>query len=182
MKKYLIALITCSLLAGVSCQEKMDIEKEKEAIKAVMEEERSAFFDRDFSRYEATWIQEPTSRKYFMGESGITKLLGWSEVGESDKAQIENEELWENSKNLHAEYTNFEISVYENTALVFHDTQWSGIYRGEELDAVQVRIVHLVKLEGKWKIDLMAMYRIPDEGDTDDNDEDDDQDDDDDHQ
>ena len=174
MKKLLFTFIAFSLMTGASCQKKADIKKEKEAIKAVIEEERSAFFDRDFSRYEATWIQESTSRKYYMGESGINKIIGWSEVGKSDKEQIENEELWENSKNLNAEYTNFEISVYENTALVFHDTQWSGIFRGEELNTFQVRILHLVKVEGKWKIDLMAMYSIPDEGDTDDNDKDDD--------
>jgi len=168
MKKYLITLIALSFLAGASCQQKIDNEKEKEAIKAVIEEERAAFFDRDFSRVEATWILESTSRKYYMGESGINKIIGWSEVGKADKEYIENDEVWENSKNLNTEYTNFEISVYENTALVFHDSPWSGKYMGEEINMVQARILHLVKVEGKWKIDLMAMYDIPDKEEADD--------------
>ena len=105
MKKYLFVLFAFSLLIGVSCQEKIDIEKEKEAIKTVIEEERAAFFDRNFSRIEATWIQKSTSRKYYMGESGITKFIGWSEVGKTDKENIENEELWGNYENLNNEYT-----------------------------------------------------------------------------
>ena len=39
---------------------------------------------------------------------------------------------------------------------------------GEEINMVQARILHLVKVEGKWKIDLMAMYNIPDKEEADD--------------
>jgi len=163
MKKYLFALIAFSLIASASGQDKAKIEKEKKAIKAVIEEERAAFFDRDFSRVEAIWIQESTSRKFYMSQNGITKFIGWSEVGKGDKEFIEDDDRWADYENPNAEYSNFDITVYGKTALVFHDTQWSGKYLGEELNGVQTRILHLVKFEGEWKIDLMAMYRIPKE-------------------
>lgn len=161
MRKYLWTLFAAILLTGTSCQEKIDIEIEKEAIKAVIQEERASFLDRDLSRVEATWVQESTSRKYYMNAGGITKIIGWTEVRKSDKKAIERD-ISDKYENLDAKYSNFEIIVYGNTALVFHDTQWSGKYQGEEINTVQARILHLEKVEGEWKLDLMAMYRIPD--------------------
>jgi hypothetical protein len=32
---------------------------------------------------------------------------------------------------------------------------------GEEINGEQKRILHMVKDEGGWKFDLMAMYRLP---------------------
>ena len=60
MKKYLWTLFAIILLAGTSCQEKIDIEKEKAAIIAVIEEETNAFRDRDFDRFAATYVQDKT--------------------------------------------------------------------------------------------------------------------------
>jgi ketosteroid isomerase-like protein len=161
MKKYLFTLIAFSLMAVASCQEKTDIEKEKETIKAVIEEERAAFFDKDFSRVEATWMHVSSSRKYYFTDEGITKLIGWSEIGEGDKSFIENDVLQADYENINNEYTNFEITVYGNTALVYHNAKWSGKYNGEEFSMAQARILHLVKVNRKWKIDLMAMGNIP---------------------
>ncbi len=122
------------MLFFVGCQpqtavedEVVDVENEKEAIIAVIEEERAAFFDRDFSRVEATWIQEPTSRKYYMSAEGINKIIGWSNIGKAEKENIEGDML-DNSENINAEYSNYDIIVHGNTALVFHDTHWSGKY------------------------------------------------------
>ena len=34
----------------------------------------------------------------------------------------------------------------------------------------QTKILHLVKVEGEWKLDLMAIYQIPEEEDPDEED------------
>ena len=39
MKKITFPILTLLLITGISCQKKIDIEKEKEAIKAVIEKE-----------------------------------------------------------------------------------------------------------------------------------------------
>ena len=163
MKNLLCLLFTLGLIAGNSCNSTLDPEKETKAVKAVIEEERAAFFDRDFSRIEAIWIQESTSRKYYMNQIGMTNLTGWAELGEDDKGAIENDDLWENYKNPGVEYSNMNILIYENTALVFHDAQWSGNYMGEDMKMRQARTLHLVKVNGKWKFDLMSMYNLPEE-------------------
>ena len=160
MKRYLFLVIAIILWAGTSCQ--VSIEKEKEAIKAVIEEEQAAYFDRDIDRLEATWIQKSTSRKMFMSSSGVTEINGWIEINKSDREQMTLERQ-EATKNLTNQYLNYNINVYDNTALVFHDAKWSGKYLGEEINFEQKRILHLVKIEDVWKLDLMAVYGIPQE-------------------
>jgi hypothetical protein len=61
MKKTLQILLVIIFFAGISCQDKMDIEKEKEAIKAVIEEETRAYLDQDFERLAKTHLQDETS-------------------------------------------------------------------------------------------------------------------------
>ena len=153
--KHLISLVTVILLALSSCEAKIDIAKEKEAIKSVVEEERAAFFDKEFARVEATWKLDSTSRKVAMSSGGIIEIKGWTEIAKNDKENMEADNDWTN------EYLNYEINVYGNTALVFHDAKWSGTQQGEEIDFVDKRMLHLVKDGGKWKIDLMALYFIP---------------------
>ena len=45
MKKYFIVFATLIFLLGSSCEEKINIEKEKEAIKAVFEADKTAYFN-----------------------------------------------------------------------------------------------------------------------------------------
>ena len=162
MKKYLFILIAFSLMTVVSCQNKIDNEKEKEAIIAVIEEERAAFFDLNIDRIEATWKQESTSRKIFMSAGGFSELNGWTEIYNNNK-ELTNEEFWKDRVDADGQYLNYDINVYGNTALVFHDAKFTGKYLGEEYYREQKRILHMVKVEGEWKLDLMAMYGIPEE-------------------
>ena len=80
---------------------------------AVIEKERDAYMARDFSRVEATWKQEPTSRKYYMSAKGLNKRVGWSEIAISDKKNIEKvaESDWDN---IQVEYLNFDSTLFRN--------------------------------------------------------------------
>jgi len=158
MKKYLFALIAFSFLAGVCCQEKSGIEKEKKAIKAVIEEEKAAYYEQDLSRLDDSWIQESSSRKLFMTPNGITELDGWTKIHQNNLEESERER---NESVESARYSNFTINVYGNTALVFHDSNHKIKIQEEESILKMRRILHMVKIDGEWKIDLMAMYFIP---------------------
>jgi len=57
MKKYIWVLFAIIILAGTSCQETIDIEKEKNAIIAVIQEEGDAFAANDLDRISAIHIQ-----------------------------------------------------------------------------------------------------------------------------
>jgi hypothetical protein len=162
MKKLIIA-VALVLLTGVAFgQKKIDIEKEKEAIKAVIEEERNGWFDGDNDRVEAAWHQESTSRKIIMSEEGILEVIGWKEINTRHRKGMTPETL-EGRKDLDAQYLNYNIIVYGNTALAYHDCIFSGKWQGQSVNREQKRILHLIKIEGEWKLDLMASYMIPQE-------------------
>jgi hypothetical protein len=45
---------------------------------------------------------------------------------------------------------------------VYHDIQWTGKIGDVAIDEKQNRIVHLVKEDGSWKIDLIVQLSVPD--------------------
>jgi ketosteroid isomerase-like protein len=158
MKKYLLALFACSLLSVVCCQDESGIEKEKKAIKAVIEAERVAYYTQDLSGLDNAWVQESASRKLFLTTHGITELDGWEEIHQNNVEAIERE--WNEAVET-AQYSNYSINVYGNTALVLHDSEHKITNQDEESILNMRRIVHLVKIDDQWKIDLMAMYFMP---------------------
>jgi hypothetical protein len=159
MKKLLFASIALGLLAIVCCQDESGIEKEKKAIKAVIEGEKSAYYRQDLASMDNAWVQEPSSRKLFMTPHGITELEGWDQIHQNhlEESERERTDLAET-----AQFTNYSINIYGNTALVHHDSHHKFIVQNEQSLLKMKRIVHMVKIEGEWKIDLMAMYFHPD--------------------
>ncbi len=159
MKKYLWIFIAIAFFASHSCQETIDIEKEKEAVIAVNEEERDSYLDRDLSRLEAVWIQEPTSKRIFTS----SRLDGWKEIRANYEAAINNDDWWENMEDISASFSGYEVNIFDNTALLYHDIHWTGKSEGDLIDMKQKRIVHLVKVDGTWKFDLIVQLSVPEE-------------------
>lgn len=160
MKK-LIILFGLLLLGAYSCNTILDEDKEKDAIKAVIEEDTDAYFARDAARQGEIWMQDDNSREINYSSYGMTLKTGWSEIDAEHKEHYESE-MWDNVKDVEAQFSDYEFNFYNNTAMVFCKTTWTGLYLGEEFAFEQHRILHFVKANGKWKYDLMAMYRIPD--------------------
>lgn len=147
MKKYLVPLIVLVILAGVSCQETIDIEKEKEAIKAVIEEESNAFYARDFDRMTATYVQDETNVRLTASESGYGYTVGAEELNsglkeywEAFPEPVENPEV----------KTNYNINVYKDCAWAIYD---SDVLNDEgESTSKSIHVQFLEKVEGEWKI------------------------------
>jgi hypothetical protein len=159
MKKILFASIAFGLLAVVCCQDESGIEKEKKAIQAVIEGEKTAYHRQDLASMDNAWVQEPSSRKLFMTPHGITELHGWDKIHQNHLEESEHER---NDFLESAQYSNYTINLYGNTALVFHDSDHKFRIQDEESMLKMTRILHMVKTDGEWKIDLMAMYFHPD--------------------
>ena len=62
---------------------------------------------------------------------------------------------------LSASFSNYAVNIYDNTALVYHDIHWTGKFQGVRIDEKAYRIVHLVKKDGTWKIDLIIQISVP---------------------
>ena len=147
MKKYGLTLFALILLAGTSCQEKVDIEKEKEAIKTVLEEETNAARDSDFDRLAATWVQDETSIWLGTGKSGYTYGVGWKKIGSDFKEYFENNPEPGTGK---FENTNYRIKVYKESAWAIYD---QVMYNSEgEVTWENIGVRFLEKVDGEWKI------------------------------
>ena len=147
MKKYLISLIVLVFLAGTSCQEKIDIEKEKEAIKAVIEEETNAYFDRDFDRFAATYVQDETTIRLTAWKSGYGYIVGWEEMGSVFKEGFEK--YPEPIKHYQVK-TNYKIKVYKESAWAVFDNE---VHNSEgELTGKNIHVEFLEKVNDEWKI------------------------------
>ena len=146
MKKYLFVLFALILLAGNSCQEKIDIEKEKAAIIAVIEEETNAYLARDYDRLAATWVQDETNIDLRAGKSGYGYGVGWEEIGSAFKEAIDNSPEPDGSKEVK---TNYKIKVYRECAWAVFDNDF---YNGEgELLSTSIHSQFLEKVDGEWK-------------------------------
>jgi hypothetical protein len=158
MKRLLFPLIAFGLLAVVCCQDESGIEKEKKAIIAVIEKEKVAYFRQDLAGMDDSWIQDPSSHKFFLTPHGMTELIGWNEIHEHNMEESQRER---SGVEEITQYVNYTINVYGNTALVFHDSHHTIKIQEEENLLKMRRILHMVKIADDWKIDLMAMYFHP---------------------
>jgi ketosteroid isomerase-like protein len=158
MKKILLALFACCLLAVVCCQDESGIEKEKKAIIAVIEAEKVAYYNKDLSVLDASWVQDPYSRKMFLTTHGVTELNGWDEIHQNNIEAVERD--WSEHVET-VQYSDYSINIYGNTALVLHDSEHQITDHDVESILNMRRILHLVKVDDEWKIDLMAMYFMP---------------------
>jgi hypothetical protein len=159
--KYVVWCSICLALFFSSCQTKVDPEKEKEAIKAVLEQEKKAYFDKNFDMMAATWVQKPSSVKMYMMQEGETDLFGWIKISERDKQDISKERS--EYKNIQLEFTDFQINVYETNAWAIFKAKWNWTYKDTPGRMEQTRIMAFEKVEGKWRIALMAIYNVPTE-------------------
>ena len=131
MKKLLFTFIAFSLMTGASCQKKADIEKEKEAIKAVIEEETDAYIAGDFERQSETYVQDETST-----EEGLERFGNYS-----------------NPKN---KKTDYRIKVYNKSAWAIFNDDWDLDYQGESVNVIYLGVRFLEKVDGEWKIVYMS--------------------------
>jgi len=158
MKKYVLTLFALILLAGTSCQEQIDIEKEKEVIKAVIEEETNAYYDRDFDRLAATYVQDETNIRLGAGKNGYGYYDGWEEIGSAFKEWIEED--ISNIENIKYGKTNYKIKVYNNSAWAVFDDKAMYDVEGEHIEITQKGVRFLEKVDGEWKIVFLSYVNI----------------------
>jgi len=147
MKFFLWTLIVLILIAGTSCQEKIDIEKEKAAIIAVIEEETEAFFDNDIDRLSANHVQDETNIRLTATKSGYTYDVGWEKINSFYLDYFENEA---EPGDFYEVKRNYKIKVYGESAWAVFDNDY---YNGEdELQSTSIHAEFLEKVNGEWKL------------------------------
>ena len=151
MKKIIFPILALVMLVGgSSCEEKFDVEIEKKAIKAVIEEETAAFVARDFDRLAANYVQDKTNIRLTASKSDYRYYVGWEELGSRFKNYFKNNPepgVWKQAR------TNYIIKVYKESAwVVFENEGYHSAGRYTELTGQAVDVRFLEKVNGEWKI------------------------------
>ena len=77
MKKMYLFLFVFALMSVANGQEKTRLEKEKEAIKAVILEETQSYFDKDFERFAACYKHDESIGELRAYSTNYTHNVGW---------------------------------------------------------------------------------------------------------
>lgn len=156
MKKYCILTMLLGLLIIMSCQEKIDIEKEKEAIMSVVREEIDRFLAADYIPEANLWKNEDYVRMVRNFGNDHDQIVGWDNI--RDLLKHDTDEFSKAGyTNAKGESRDFNIKVYDKLAWAVFYQDWSGDYKGEKIEMSQSRVYFLEKVEGNWKIVLMTM-------------------------
>tara|TARA_Y100001980_G_scaffold26674_1_gene8119 strand:+ start:400 stop:1206 length:807 start_codon:yes stop_codon:yes gene_type:complete len=155
MKNLMIILST--FLVYVSCQQAVDIESEKAAIKAVIESSGQAWQNRDLEVMKDVWLQGDMTSRLAAGPSGYGFIQGWKNhleryenfFGENPEASGYNEL-----------YDNYRISIHPECAWVLVDHAVVNP-EGDTLNYGLFTYI-LEKQDGKWK--LAALSTIANSG------------------
>lgn len=158
MKTINLFTILFICLVAISCNVVTNTEKEEEAIIAVIEEEKDAFFEGDLDKINGVWKQDSTSRKIYMSPDGSWVIKGWAELSKENEHNLREDRS--DLSGIDALYTDYDVTIFGNTAMVYHDATFEGIYEGKEISRIQERVLHLVKVNGIWKIDQMVIHGV----------------------
>jgi hypothetical protein len=147
MKEISITFLLLIILLTFSCNEKVDLEKEKAAIIEVLEAETVAFFDKDIDRLASFHIQDESNIRLTATKSGYTYDVGW------DKIESFFLDYFENVMGPGAYYEvkkNYKIKIYDKSAWAAYENYY---YDGnDQLLSTSIHTQILEKVNDEWKI------------------------------
>ena len=145
-----------------TAEEKIDFEKEKEAILAVIDEESRTYYERDFEAWKNTYVQEAYQMRmgYWEGyENAIQYVKGWDDLVEYKKNRFTRttEDEWDDSIQ-DKKYT--AIRIFPEVAWLTYEQKDYEAGTGDLLgDAVGNVIVE--KKDEEWKIAYIGYFYWP---------------------
>ncbi len=153
MKKSILFCLLVLITFGLQAQKES---KDIVAIKEVIEKETKAFFEIDYTTWQAQWAHVPHSFWSFADTTDVNFFSGWDEINKGF------EKYFKTSKpsNAKIEREWVSMNVYGKAAYVVfkQKVEDETIERGE-----QAEVRFLEKINGKWKIVTVAVIRKPKE-------------------
>ena len=151
MKKIIFSIVALSLIAGSAFSQKKNA-KEKEAIKAVIENATEAWVIRDLDGLAATSVTDETFSRLIAGKSGFEYAIGWKERAASAKKVFADNPNPNAAKFINK---NYKIKVYPNSAWAVYEENWydsDGEYLG-----MSINVRFLEKTNEEWKIVYLSV-------------------------
>ena len=155
MKKNLFLFIIAAVLV-TNCQQTpeqvpIDIETEKEAIIAVIEQEFDAYNARDLNQQSKFYLQDESIMMQYSGEGSYGIGFGWKEIKEGYERFYAIKSNPESNK---SKLENYHVKIYEKSAWASYDELWydtDGQYIWKN-----VNVKFFEKVEGEWKIVFLS--------------------------
>ena len=148
MKKlFILAFAATLLLFESSCQTKINEEKEKQDIIAVLEKSSQAWLNRDFEDMASTWLHDPFVARINVGSYGYSFSEGWNEQVARYRTFFENNQDLSPNKEI---FSNYRVKVYPSSAFAMYDMELRN--ENNELLDERVYTTFLEKEDGQWKI------------------------------
>ncbi len=153
MKNYILFSLLLLIAFGLQAQKQS---KDSAAIKAVIEKETKAFFEIDYTTWQAQWVHAPHSFWSFADTTDVNFFLGWDKINKGFEKYFKTSKP--SSTKIEREWLS--VNVYGKAAYVLfkQKVEDETIERGE-----QAEVRFLEKINGKWKIVTVSVIRKPKE-------------------
>jgi hypothetical protein len=161
MKKNLITLLYLIFLISTSCQEIIDVKKEKEAILKVLQEEGTAIAAADIERVYSIHIRDSTATRLQIGVDSYQIYSGWNQIKPLLDGYVEYNKNTPDLKNAKNIKENVIIKVVGNSAWVICDNIWKYDYQGKPEGFNNIQIAFFEKVNNEWKFSFNAFITKP---------------------
>lgn len=143
-----------------SCKPKMDLAKEQEAIKAVINAETQAWINRDSMKIKEYYVQDDFQTRLNIQDSVYNISTGW-EARSNGLDSLTTALDWSGIEKFKVEKDFIVIKVKDNTAwAIFKETQ-NMIYNGSQAKSQSIISVMLEKNKRQdWKISCFVKNSI----------------------
>ena len=111
MKKYVLVSLIFVFFLGSSFNDKA--EKEKEEVKAAIEESQNAYLARDFNRISSAWVHDEYAIRIGANKNNFAFHEGWEKQDTRYKNIIKNNPEPNGNKEVNS---NYRIKVYKGSA------------------------------------------------------------------
>jgi uncharacterized protein (TIGR02246 family) len=142
-----------------ACKPTVDIEKEKEAIKAVIHAETQAFYDKNSTAFKDLYIQDEDQTRVMLVGTDLAITKSWS------KLKIMADSIpfydWSAQKDFKFSHDFVTIKVIGNVAWAIVKYQSTYVLNGVETKDNDLQTIVLEKTDGKWKISCFVISTIP---------------------
>jgi len=160
MKRYIFSFTAFILIVGASCEKKVEIEKEKEAILKVLHEEANAYEVGDLKRELAVQLQDSITVRLQYGFSGYKIYAGWDSVKKHYEDIINDVSIYGVKNFIHLK-ENIIMKIVGNSAWLTCDNIAKFDFHGKSYKDDIIQITFFEKVNNEWKISFNAFFPKP---------------------
>ena len=155
MKKILCFILSAVVLGFflTACKPKVDVEKEKAAVKAVIYGETQAWLDKDTAKFNAYYVQDKFQTRLVAQCDTSYAIHGWDKL-----APVMDNINWTGIENFKFSKDFIDIKVMGNVAWAIYKETQSYSQNGTSYKYDLLPVMVLEKISNNWKISCLTIY------------------------